>query len=186
MTYHTTTTLKRVQEAGFNAEDFDRLLDYLGKTGADDDPLPILTVLEVCGIQAAIWIISDAMEDRRLDRHLRARIAERVLSIYEDRCPGDGRIRDRIGMLYRYDAPPDQDAAVKMAAHAAVSELVETATNGLIPACYAARSAIRDRAFDVFDDAIRARKMLDMFRMEDVAPVLLNAIEDDLRKVLAQ
>ena len=53
-----TTSLRKIKEHKPNADDWKTLLSLLGKTEADDAPLELLTILEVCGSEFAIWCLS--------------------------------------------------------------------------------------------------------------------------------
>ena len=50
-----TTTLNRIRAHGPCAEGWAKLLKHLGKTQADDDPLPFATILESNGLDDALW-----------------------------------------------------------------------------------------------------------------------------------
>ena len=50
-----TTTLNRIRAHGPCKEGWERLLKYLGKTKADDEPLPFSVILKSNGIGDALW-----------------------------------------------------------------------------------------------------------------------------------
>ena len=50
-----TTTLNRIREHSPCAEGWQQLLKHLGKTKADDEPLPYATILESNGLDDALW-----------------------------------------------------------------------------------------------------------------------------------
>ena len=50
-----TTTLNRIREHGPCADGWAKLLKHLGKTHADDEPLPFETILESNGLDDALW-----------------------------------------------------------------------------------------------------------------------------------
>ena len=50
-----TTTLNRIRAHGPCADGWAKLLKHLGKTHADDDPLPFATILESNGLDDALW-----------------------------------------------------------------------------------------------------------------------------------
>ena len=50
-----TTTLNRIRAHGPCAEGWARLLKHLGKTQADDEPLPFSVILESNGLDDALW-----------------------------------------------------------------------------------------------------------------------------------
>jgi hypothetical protein len=50
-----TTTLNRIREHSPCANGWEKLLRHLGKTQADDEPLPFATIVESNGIDDALW-----------------------------------------------------------------------------------------------------------------------------------
>ena len=50
-----TTTLNRIRAAHPCANGWQKLLQHLGKTNADDDPLPFTAILESNGLEDALW-----------------------------------------------------------------------------------------------------------------------------------
>ena len=50
-----TTTLNRIRNHQPCVHGWTKLLKYLGKTQADDDPLPFATILESNGLDDALW-----------------------------------------------------------------------------------------------------------------------------------
>ena len=63
-----TTTLNAIRAHGPCAQGWTKLLAHLGKTKADDEPLPLLTVLDSNGLDDALWCMR-AMPEH--DRHWR-------------------------------------------------------------------------------------------------------------------
>lgn len=51
------TTLRRIREHSPCHDGWVKLLKHIGKTHADDEPLPLLTVLESNGIADALWCL---------------------------------------------------------------------------------------------------------------------------------
>lgn len=51
------TTLNAIRKHGHCANGWSKLLASLGKTGPDDDPLSILTILESNGLDDALWAL---------------------------------------------------------------------------------------------------------------------------------
>jgi hypothetical protein len=144
-TFASTTTLARIRAAKPCLEGWTKLLAHLGKTAADDEPLPLLTVLDSNGLDDALWVLSYAMPDDRLARHFQAWCAEQVLHIFEDAMPGDMRVRDQITMLRRDDATPrereEARAAARFAAEAAWAAARFAAEAAWAAAWAAARAA---------------------------------------------
>ena len=52
-----TTTLRKIRQHDPCKEGWHTLLSYLGKTGADDDPLPLVTILQSNGLDDALWCL---------------------------------------------------------------------------------------------------------------------------------
>ena len=63
-----TTTLNAIRAHGPCAQGWTKLLAHLGKTKADDEPLPLLTVLDSNGLDDALWCMR-AMPEH--DKHWR-------------------------------------------------------------------------------------------------------------------
>ena len=64
----TTTTLNRIRDASPCADGWRKLLEGLGKTEADDEPLSLVTILDINGLNDAIWAlrcIDDQAQARR-------------------------------------------------------------------------------------------------------------------------
>ena len=51
------TTLNKIRSHGPCTDGWTKLLKHLGKTGADDEPLSLLTVLESNGLDDALWCL---------------------------------------------------------------------------------------------------------------------------------
>ena len=51
------TTLNKIRAHDPCANGWRKLLAHLGKTGADDEPLPILTILDSNGLEDALWCL---------------------------------------------------------------------------------------------------------------------------------
>jgi len=52
-----TTTLNAIRAASPCRDGWEKLLSHLGKTKADDEALPLLTVLDSNGIEDALWVL---------------------------------------------------------------------------------------------------------------------------------
>ena len=76
MQYASTTTLAAIRAAHPCEDGWRKLLGHLGKTAADDEAMPLLTVLDSNGLDDALWVLSKAMPDDRLARHFGAWCAE--------------------------------------------------------------------------------------------------------------
>jgi hypothetical protein len=144
----TMTTLNAIRAASPCHDGWTKLLKHLGKTSADDQPLPLLTVLDSNGLEDALWVLDNTKCDSRLARHFGAWCAEQVLPIFEADCPNDIRPHNAIAVARDDDATPEDRAAAWDAAGAAAWD--------------AARAAAWDAARDAAGAAqeVQLRKML--------------------------
>jgi hypothetical protein len=145
--YHSITTLNEIRAHSPCTGGWEKLLRRLGKTQADDEPLPLLTILESNGLDDALWCLRAESLDR-LSRHFQAWCAEQVLHIFEAERPNDVRIRDRIAMLRNDDATEAERAAAWDAAWAAARAAARAAAwdAAWAAAWAAARAAAWDAA----------------------------------------
>jgi hypothetical protein len=148
--YDSTTTLARIRAAGPCEDGWRNLLSGLGKVAADDEPLPLMTVLDINGLDDALWVLSYAMPDDRLARHFQAWCAEQVLPLFVAERPNDNRVANQIAML-RNDIATDGERA---AARAAVRDAAGDAAGAA--AWAAARAAARAAAWDAQERQLRA------------------------------
>ena len=140
MTYASTTTLNLIRAAKPCEDGWRKLLGGLDKTQADDEPLPLLSVLDINGLDDTLWVLSYAMPDDRLERHFQAWCAEQVLHLFEAERPGDLRVREQIAMLRNDAATEAERAAALYAASAAAWDAARAARD-------AAWAAARDAAW---------------------------------------
>lgn len=159
MTYNTKTTLNRIREgspdSGRACQDgYAKLLSYLGKTRADDEPVDLLQVLDSNGLDDALWVLSYAMPDDRLDRHFQAWCAEQVLHKFEQWFPGDMRVRDQIAMLRNDGASDEERSAARAAARSAAWSAEQDAAREAARA--SALVATRDAECEAARDAAQA------------------------------
>jgi hypothetical protein len=155
MEYTSTTTLAAIRAQSPCEDGWRTLLAHLGKTAADDEPLPLVTVLDSNGLNDALWVLSCAMPDDRLARHFQAWCAEQVLHLFERERPNDKRVRHQIATLIndRADAAA-RDAARDAAWDAARDAWAAEAARAARAAAWgAARAAARDAAWAAARDA---------------------------------
>jgi hypothetical protein len=91
-----TTTLNKIKAHSPCEDVWDKLLNYLGKTQADDDPLSIATIIESNGIKDAVWALCAVEGKDKEIRLFAADCAESVLHVYEKQYPNDYRPRKAI------------------------------------------------------------------------------------------
>src|SRR5690554_5884207 len=91
------TTLNEIKKHHPCSEGWEKLLSSLGKTKADDEPLPFKHILDSNGIEDALWALCVLpFKDQAL---FRADIAESVLHNFETKYPSDTRPRQAIEAL---------------------------------------------------------------------------------------
>ena len=138
-----TTTLNAIRAASPCHEGWTKLLKHLGKTSADDEPLPLLTVLDSNGLDDALWVLDNTKCDPRLARHFGAWCAEQVLPLFETAYPNDMRPRNAIAVARSDDATEEDRAA----ARAAAGDAARAAGDAARAAARAAGDAARDAAW---------------------------------------
>lgn len=79
------TTLNAIRAHYPCAEGWQRLLTYLGKTKSDDEPLPMLTILDSNGVDDALWCLRSVEGADIFARHFAVDIAERLRSEMRDK-----------------------------------------------------------------------------------------------------
>ena len=137
-----TTTLNRIKDKSPCVEGWQKLLSYLGKTKADDEELPLLTILKSNGVDDCIWAFQCTDDNESIYRHIAADFAESVLHIYEKEYPEDKRPRLAIQAARDY-ADGKIDAAAWNAARAAARDAARGA------AWAAARGAEKQKQYDI-------------------------------------
>lgn len=141
-----TTSLAAICAANPCPEGIRKLLKHVGKTmteaQADTSELPVLTVLEGNGLDDAIWVLDNAVGDKRICRLFVADCAERVHHLFAAVLPDDDRPMNAIRVARDPNATDEQLAAAKTAAWAAAKTAARAAAGA------AARDAARDAAQD--------------------------------------
>ena len=112
------TTLNKIKSFSPCSAGWSKLLAGLGKAHADDEPLAFIRILEINGIQDAVWALR-CCDDRHAVLLFAADCAEHVLHIYEAKYPNDNRPRAAIDMLRRYMAGNADGSELRAAADAA-------------------------------------------------------------------
>lgn len=98
-----TTTLDKLREHNPCTEGWKKALRFLGKTVADNEPLPLLTILESNGFDDALWALRTI--DSKYDNALRlfaCFCARYSLHTLEEAYPYDTRQRAAIETVERY------------------------------------------------------------------------------------
>jgi len=148
------TTLNRIKEYSPCPEGWSKLLTYLNKTEADDEPLDLLTILESNGVEDCLWAFKCTDNHNIIYRHIAADFAESVLHIYESDYPNDNRPRLAIQAARDYANGKIDDDAWGAARGAARDAAWDADSDAARAAAWAARAAARDYASDA---AVAAR-----------------------------
>ena len=145
------TTLNKIKEHSPCTSGWKKLLNYLGKTQADDEPLELRTILESNGTYDTIWAFRAVDGKDKEIRLFAADCAELVLPIYEKEYPADNRPRLAIqaardyanGLITYEELYVARDAAntASDAAWDAASDAAREAARGAVWAANAAREA---------------------------------------------
>ena len=145
------TTLNKIRKYEPCTSGWQKLLTYLGKTKADDEPLLITTILDSNGLDDALWCLR-AVEGR--DREIRlyavwcARQVQHLLK--------DPRSLDALDVAERYangEATRDELSAAWAAARVAAWTAARVAARAAADAVDATRAAARAAAADAVDAA---------------------------------
>ena len=75
-----TTTLNKIRKHDPCADGWKKLLDGLGKTEADDGPLPVADILRISGVDDALWALQAVDGHDRDIRHCACDYAEMALT----------------------------------------------------------------------------------------------------------
>jgi hypothetical protein len=79
-----TTTLNAIRKEGPCADGWAKLLKYLGKTAADNEPLPFVTILDSNGLDDALWCLRAAPEHNKIWRLFAVWCARQVQHLLTD------------------------------------------------------------------------------------------------------
>ena len=114
-----TTTLTAIRAARPCEEGLAKLLGHLGKTRADDEPLPLTVILDSNGLDDTLWVLDKTTGLRRICVLFAADCAEQVLPLFERDRPDDSRPRRAIEVARDPHASAATSAATSAAASAA-------------------------------------------------------------------
>jgi len=142
------TTFKLARDADACTTSYRQFARHVGSVRkyGPDSPIPLTDILEVCGLDDALWALRCTTEPELaeiLSRHLAADFAEHVLHIFEDKYPGDDSPRKAIQAARLY-ADGDITAAARDAAWDAARAAARATAEAA--AWDAARAAARDAA----------------------------------------
>ena len=153
------TTLNRIRACSPCEPGWKKLLNNLGKTQADDELLPMATILASNGLDDTLWCLRSCPEFDRLHRHFAVWCARQVQHLMTDKrsiAALDVAERHADGLVTD-DALAAARAAAWAAARAAAREAArEAAWAAAMAAWAAAREAAREAAWAAASEAARA------------------------------
>ena len=138
-----TTTLNAIREHGPCADGWKKLLNHLGKTGADDEPLSLVTILDSNGLDDALWCLRAMPEHNKHWRLYAVWCARQVQHLMTDaRSVAALDVAER----HAHGTASNQELAAAWAAAGIAAWDAARAAAG-IAAWDAARAAARDAAW---------------------------------------
>ena len=133
------TTLNKIREHSPCTDGWEKLLSYLGKTKADDEPLALTTILDSNGLDDALWCLR-AVEGH--DKEIRLYAVWCVRQV--EHLLKDQRSLDVLDVTERYangEATQEELAAATDAAWAAVRDARDVGSSGAAARYTAATAA---------------------------------------------
>jgi hypothetical protein len=152
------TTLEKIREHSPCSEGWVKLLKHLGKTGADSEPLSIVTILDSNGLDDALWCLRAV---RGHDRELRlyavwcARQVQHLLTDPRSIAALDVAERFANGEASQQELDAARAAARDAAGTAAGTAARAAARDAAWDAARGAAGTARDAAGDAAGDAAR-------------------------------
>jgi len=142
------TTFRKLHEAGACTERYRFLAKALGgiKTYGKDTPITLLQILDINGLDDALWALRACDDAEKFSRLLACDYAEHVLHIFETQYPDDDRLRKAIEVSRRYARGEAMEEALA-AARAAAWDAAGAAAWDAGAACAAAGDAARPAAW---------------------------------------
>jgi len=138
-----TTTLNAIRKHSPCEDGWETLLSSLGKTEADDEPLPLTHILHSNGLGHALWALRCLPEDYKPQIvRFAADCTEHVLHLWEVRYPEDLRPREAINSARRWADNPTEEN--RKATGAAAADAADVAAYAVRAAAYAADGAAAD------------------------------------------
>jgi hypothetical protein len=160
------TTLNRIRAHAPCASGWKKLLDHLGKTQADDEPLPMTAILDSNGIEDALWCLRAEPQHSAIWRLLAVHYARDVQHLMTDPrslAALDVAERHAHGQATADDLAAAWEAAWAAARGAAGDAAWEAAGVSAWDAAWgAARAAARGAAGDAAWEATRKKQATDL------------------------
>ena len=148
------TTLNKIREHSPCVSSWEKLLESIGKTKADGDPLAMVHILNALNVQDFFWATRALPEFKKVWVGLACDMAEHVLPIFEVKHPCDKRPRKCIEVIRSWLIGGATIEEVRDAAYAAYAARaaadVAYATRAAAYAVRAAACVIRAAAGDAY------------------------------------
>ena len=145
-----TTTLRQIRQHEPCKEGWRTLLTFLGKTEADDEPLPLTTILQSNGLDDALWCLQTVTgHDKEIIRFALA-CAQEVRHLMTDQ-----RSLNALDAVARHlESPLSKQELDQVVAEAgaAAGAAAEAAWAAAWATAREARSAARARQFQIFEE----------------------------------
>jgi len=149
------TTLNEIRKYEPYQDFWETLLRHLNKTEPDDEPLPLLTVLESNGLEDTLWCFRAVEGFDREKRLLAIAFARQVEHLMPDASKSALDVAERFANGLATEEELSQAYAAAYAAWAAWAA-ADDAARAAAYAAWAARAAADDDAARAADDAARA------------------------------
>jgi len=120
-----TTTLTKIREHGPCADGWKKLLDGLGVKRTNKKPLPLERILEINGLDDALWALRAVDGHDNAIRLYACYCAKYVIDIYEKKYPNEKRPRNAIETAEKFahgNVTKDELAAARAAARDAARD----------------------------------------------------------------
>ena len=118
------TTLNKIREHSPCVSSWEKLLESIGKTKADGDPLAMVHILNALNVQDFFWATRALPEFKKVWVGLACDMAEHVLPIFEVKHPCDKRPRKCIEVIRSWLIGGATIEEVRAAAYAAADAAV--------------------------------------------------------------
>jgi len=152
------TTFRKAWEAGACSSKYNKMAKALGgvKEYGRDTPVPLDKVLDICGLDAALWCLCCVIEpaDKEI-RLLACDFAEHTLSIFEEKYPDDKRPRQAIEISRKFA----EGKATRGELDAAWDAARDAARAASLAAAWAAEAAAADAVADAACAAAAAARV---------------------------
>ena len=137
------TTFRKLHDAGACKERYRFLAKALGgiKAYGRDTPITLLQILNINGLDDALWALRACDDAEKFSRLLACDYAEHVLHLFEAQCPGDDRPHKTIEVARRYARGEAMEEALAAARAAAWDAAGAAAWDAARPAAWYAWAA---------------------------------------------